>query len=184
MQAIIKNNEYIIDPVENNGLFMRTTSRGKRVFIVEDNEMHSMMIDYLISKENQFQIFKFKSGEECLKKLKMNPDIVILDYGLPGMNGMETFSAIKKYNSGIPVVVITENRNAHLAQEFLNAGVYEYILKENNAFFRLNSVLNSLLRSISEKEYKTQNNITLMLVGGFLMVIVIASVLSYLFIKH
>ncbi len=183
MQATIENSPYVLESIDNEGV-MKTMSRGKRVFIVEDNEMHSMMMDYLISKENQFQIFRFKSGEECVQKLRLNPDIVILDYGLPGMDGMETFRQIKKYNSGIPVVVITENRNAHLEQDFLNAGAYEYILKENNAFFRLNTVLSSLLRAMSEKEYRTQNNITLMLVSGFIMVIIIASLLSYIFIKH
>jgi CheY-like chemotaxis protein len=183
MQATIENKPYVLESIDNEGI-MRASSRGKRVFIVEDNEMHSMMMDYLISKENQFQIYRFKSGEECLQKLKMNPDIVILDYGLPGMNGMETFNAIKKYNSEIPVVVVTENKNVLLEQAFLNAGAYEYILKENNAFSRLNTVLNSLLKAISEKEYKTQNNITLMLVGGFIMIIIIASLLSYLFIRH
>jgi DNA-binding NarL/FixJ family response regulator len=183
MLAITEKNEYITELAENDGPYMNT-SRGKRVFIVEDNEMHSMMMDYLISKENPFQIFRFKSGEECINKLKMNPDIIILDYGLPGINGMETFQQIKKYNSAIPVVVVTENSNVHLAQQFLNAGAYEYILKENNAFYKLNSVINSLLKSISEKEYKTRNNITLMLVGGFILTIILASILSYVFIRH
>jgi len=183
MQATIENPAYMADSNDFVGMRMRTP-RGKRVFIVEDNEMHSMMIDYLLSKENPFQIFRFKSGEECLKKLKMNPDIIILDYGLPGINGMETYEQIKKYNSEIPVVVITENKSAHLAQQFLNAGVYEYILKENNAFFRLNGVIDSILKSCSEKEYQSRNRLTLALVWGFIIVIVLASILSFLFTNH
>ena len=181
--ATIENLSYITDSMEMEGKYAKTPSR-KRVFIVEDNEMHSMMIDYLLSKENTFQIHRFSSGEACLKKLNMNPDIIILDYGLPGINGMETFLQIKKYDSGIPVIVVTENRNMQLAQEFLNAGAYEYILKENNAFMRLNTVIDSLFRSLSEKEYQYRSRITLMLVGGFVMVIIIASIISYLMIRH
>ena len=102
----------------------------RRVFIVEDNDMHSMMMDYLLSKENSFQIIRFKSGEECLQKLYVHPDIIILDYGLPGMNGMQTFEQIKKYDSNIPVVVVTESRDAVWNNSF-SGPVYTIILLRN-----------------------------------------------------
>lgn len=181
--ATIENLSYITDSLDMESRHLRAPSR-KKVFIVEDNEMHSMMMDYLLSKENSFHIFRFNSGEECLKKLNMNPDIIILDYGLPGINGMETFLQIKKYDSNIPVIVVTESRNMQLAQQFLNAGAYEYILKENNAFNRLSGVIDSLFRSLSEKEYQYRNKLTLILVGGFVIVIILASIISYLVIRH
>ncbi|HSY75263.1 MAG TPA: response regulator, partial [Bacteroidia bacterium] len=82
-----------------------------RVFIVEDNDMHSLMMDYLLSKDSMAHIKKFRSGEECIENLGLKPDVVILDYGLPGINGMQTFMEIKKHDPQIPVIVVTENRD-------------------------------------------------------------------------
>jgi CheY-like chemotaxis protein len=156
----------------------------RKVFIVEDNEMHSMMMDYLLSKENPFQIFRFKSGEECLQRLSVHPDIIILDYGLPGMNGMETFEKIKKYDSRIPVVVVTENRNLQVAEQFLNAGAYDYVLKEQNAFNKLNGIIDRVFQAIAKKEYDNRDRITLLMVGGFILLIILSSIISYLALKH
>ena len=158
--------------------------RLKKVFIIEDNEMHSMMMDYILSKENSFNIFRFKSGEECIKKLNLRPDIIILDYGLPGIDGLETFKQIKEYNSKIPVVVITENSNNGIAKEFKDNGAYEYIVKDPNSFLKLSQVIESILVRLSEREYMISSRNTALLVGGFVFLILLSSLVSYLVLKH
>ncbi len=123
----------------------------KLIFIVEDNEMYSMMLDYMLSKESACRFVSFKTGEECIANLSMNPNLVILDYGLPGMNGLETFKEIKKYNPDIAVVILTENHDVHIAQEFVHAGgVYEYLLKEKDSVRQISSIIDTLL--IDNKE--------------------------------
>ncbi len=158
--------------------------RERRIFIVEDNEMHSMMMDYLLSKENTFQIFRFKSGEECLQRINLNPDMVILDYGLPGINGLETFEKIKKYNPKIPVVIVTENKNTEIAEEFLNAGAYDYIFKEQNAFNKLNGAIDKVFQAIARKEYEASDKRTLFLVSSFVILIILSCIISYLLLRH
>jgi DNA-binding NtrC family response regulator len=173
----------IPDFTESKEIYMKE-EKLKKVFIIEDNEMHSMMMDYLLTRENSFSIFRFKSGEECLRKLNLRPDIIILDYGLPGINGLETFTLIKNHDPKIPVVVITESRNTQLAQKFLDKGAYDYIVKEPNSFLKLNKVVESLLNTLAEREYLAGNRMTLMLVTGFILLIVLSSIISYLALKH
>jgi len=43
------------------------------IFVVDDNEMQSMMMDYVLSKEKPYKVVRFKSGEECLANLNRNP---------------------------------------------------------------------------------------------------------------
>lgn len=183
MQGTADIDMTVPDFTDPRAVYMKE-ERLKRVFIIEDNEMHSMMMDYLLTRENSFSIFRFKSGEECIRKLNLRPDIIILDYGLPGMNELETFAQIKKYNPKIPVVIVTENRNEELAQQFKNEGAYEYILKEPNAFHKLNSVVENILNNLSEKEYIAGNRATMMLVAGFIILIILSSIISYLSLKH
>ena len=70
--------------------------KHKHIFIVDDNEMYSTMLSYTLSKDNIYKFVSFKSGEECIKNLYLNPEIIILDYGLLGMDGYDTLLKIKK----------------------------------------------------------------------------------------
>lgn len=101
------------------------------IFIVEDNEMYSTMLDYILSKENTHQFIRFNSGEKCLDNIYLNPDVVILDYGLPGIDGLETLYNIKKYDAHIPVIILTGNRNLSIAKKLLDSGAFDYIYKDD-----------------------------------------------------
>lgn len=106
--------------------------RPKHIFIVEDNEIYAMLLDYILSKDSIYQFVRFKSGEECLANLYLNPDVIILDYGLPGINGYDTLFQIKKHNPKIHVVILTVSNDANLAAELLKAGADDFILKEDH----------------------------------------------------
>ncbi|MGZ4048550.1 MAG: response regulator, partial [Bacteroidia bacterium] len=109
-----------------------TLTKPKHIFIVEDNEIYSMMLDYILSKDSIYEFVHFKSGEECLANLHLNPDIIILDYGLPGMNGYETLLEIKKYNPNIHVVFLSNNEDEKLKRKLLKAGADYYVLKQGH----------------------------------------------------
>ncbi|MGP8215499.1 MAG: response regulator [Bacteroidia bacterium] len=155
-----------------------------KVFIVEDDEMHSLMMDYMISKESMAHIKKFSSGEECIKNLNLKPDIVILDYGLPGINGMQTFLAIKKYNPDIPVIVITGNKDKQIALKFMIAGVYDYIQKDEGAFEQLSKVINSILVIMAQKEAKLERRQNTIFTLGVLIFLTIITIIVLTWIKH
>lgn len=128
--------------------------RNKLVFIVEDNEMYSIMLDYALSNDNSVQYMFFKTGEECLENLNLNPMLIILDYWLPGINGLETFKKIKKYNSKIPVVILTHDHNIDIATALLNEGVKDYFNKEKESIPQIKEIINSELFKITEAEEK------------------------------
>lgn len=54
-----------------------------KIFVVEDDEWYSELISYNLLLDENHVVEKFSSGQECLKRLKENPDIVTLDYRLP-----------------------------------------------------------------------------------------------------
>lgn len=160
-----------------------TSTVDNRVFIVEDNEMHSLMMDYLISQETVAHISKFKSGEECIENLSMNPDVIILDYGLPGINGIQTLLEIKKVNPKLPVIIITGNKDRHIAQKFLEAGAYDYIEKEEDAFDQVKRVTESILDIVSLKKDKADHraNVKFAIVAG--LVVFAISLTIYFLLK-
>jgi len=119
----------------------------EHIFIVEDNEIYSMMLDYILSKDSIYKFTSFKSGEECLKNLYQNPDVIILDYTLPGMNGYDTLLEIKKYNPNIHVLILSCNKDKNLAMKLLEAGADDYILKQDNGEKKIIDKIEALLTS-------------------------------------
>ena len=82
-----------------------------RILIVDDNAMNRMVLTQLL-KDTKLQIDAVESGEECLKATGQKYyNIILMDYAMPGMNGAETFSLLKKQENSlcrdIPVILLT-----------------------------------------------------------------------------
>lgn len=136
--------------------------KPKHVFIVEDNELYAMMLDYILSKDSIYEFVSFKSGEECIQNLYLNPDIIILDYGLPGINGYETLVEIKKHNPNIHVVMLSNNTDAKLAVKLIKAGADDYVLKqdqgETQIIEKIETILNKqTFETIDRKRIRTKS---------------------------
>jgi len=117
----------------------------EHIFIVEDNEIYSMMLDYILSKDSVYKFSSFKSGEECLQNLGLNPDVIILDYALPGMNGYDVLLEIKKRNTATHVLMLTNNKDMKLALKLLQAGADDFILKQGNGEIQIIEKIEALL---------------------------------------
>jgi len=124
----------------------------EHIFIVDDNEIYSMMLDYILSKESTYKFSSFKSGEECLRNLHQNPDIVILDYTLPGMNGYDVLLEIKKYNPEIHVIILTGQYDVKLAAKLLKSGADDYILKQGHGEKQVMEKIESLIQADEWRE--------------------------------
>ena len=123
---------------------MKTASHNV-AFIVEDNEMYSTMVGHVLTIDCDCRFISFKTGEECIQNLYMNPFLIILDYGLPGINGLETIKEIKKYNQDIPIVILTGKNDMNIARDFFNEGAYDYVVKEKTAVHRIIKIVNNIL---------------------------------------
>lgn len=115
------------------------------VFIVEDNELYSTMLNYVLSQDIPCHFVCFTSGEECIRSLHLDPLLVILDYELPGMNGLQTLERIKKVNSSVPVVILTWYEDPKVIRSLLNAGADDYLIKNRSEVREISDMINELL---------------------------------------
>jgi DNA-binding NarL/FixJ family response regulator len=115
--------------------------RDVHILFVDDDSEAIKFVDVVLKKveDFRFHIIARGSGEAALQELESNSgiDLVIMDYFLPGMNGLDTARAIIEKHRNLPVIFLTVNRDMNLAIEAMKLGVADYILKEdlNNAFF-------------------------------------------------
>ena len=107
-----------------------------RVLIVDDNDMNRVVLRSLM-KENGVQIDDAEGGEECLKKVAVNPyDIILMDYMMPRMDGKETLAHIKEMpdapGAKAKVIVCTANALVGVRAELLAAGFDDFLSKPVN----------------------------------------------------
>jgi CheY-like chemotaxis protein len=115
------------------------------VFIIEDNEMYSMMIEYNLSLSDCYRFIRLNSGEECIANLHQNPDAIILDYYLPGIDGVTTLKKIKAKLPDVPVVALSRNRDDQTVLKLMAEGVDKYIYKKKDSIEKLKTSLQEMI---------------------------------------
>ncbi len=102
-----------------------------------------------VAKED-FEIAGALSAEEALDKLESEDfDVIIADYNLPGMNGIEFLEVLREsenHTDHTPFILFTEKVGAEVAKEALNKGADRYITKNGNSA----SQCSALARAIYE----------------------------------
>ena len=119
----------------------------KLIFFVDDEPMFINLVEYTFKGKNGYRLKTFKSCEECIKSMDMNPDLVIVDFFLQGvdsqMTGLDVLRKIQKTNPTTPVVFLSGNDDISAINEAKAVGAKKYILK--NGYF-----INNLIECVSE----------------------------------
>ncbi|MBL7691923.1 MAG: response regulator [Flavipsychrobacter sp.] len=120
----------------------------KKIFIVDDDDMMAMALEDHLTRNTLHEIHVFTTGEECIRNLRMQPDVIILDYNLNSVqkeaaNGMAILDAIKKLNRDIPVVLFSSQDAYSVALQSINKGATQYVIKDEKAFDNIVAICNS-----------------------------------------
>lgn len=126
------------------------------LFLVDDDPIFLRLLEIEFKQHSNLNIKTFPSGEECIQELNENPDIVILDYHLDGvnknaMNGIQTLDQIKLFNSAIPVIILSSQDKIEVAIKCMRHLAYDYVVKSETSFVRLQKIITSL-NSIKKME--------------------------------
>lgn len=99
------------------------------LFIVEDEETISRLLEHWVTKRWGYTARIFSNGEECLDALGDDPDLILLDIMMPGMGGVETLKQIKKRDPELPVIILSAQSDITVAIESLKLGASDYFSK-------------------------------------------------------
>jgi len=79
---------------------------------------------------HEYDVRTFAAAEEALDEIRQTPpDLILLDIGLPGMNGIEALARIKDLNPEILVIMITAYEDVKTVISAMKLGAYDYVLK-------------------------------------------------------
>ena len=118
-----------------------------KVLIVEDEQSISNFISMVLNA-NGYDTIIVGSGEEALTMIASHcPDMIVLDLGLPDMDGMEVLKSVRKW-SNLPVVVVSARNHEHDKVEALDYGADDYLVKP----FHLEE-LEARVRSLTRRSF-------------------------------
>jgi len=122
-----------------------------RLFLVDDDALFLKSLEIEFLQHGDFNIETFPTGELCLANLSHEPDIIILDYQLDGidktaMNGMDTLDKIKAFNPEIPVVMLSSQDKIDVAVNCMHHKAFDYVVKSETAFLRLKKLIPIIIR--------------------------------------
>lgn len=101
----------------------------KKIMVVDDEQMNLDLVEYILGKETDYEVYTEKSGENALKTWKENPmDLILLDIQMPGMSGFEVCEEIRK-TSDVPIVFLTVDKSVEAIKRASELGVEEYLVK-------------------------------------------------------
>lgn len=103
-----------------------------RILIADDHEMFRQGLRSLIAEEPGMEVVAdaARSSEVLARARETDPDVVLLDIGMPGRSCVEVVSDLKKWKRGLAVLVVTAQPEDHYAIRLLKEGADGYITKE------------------------------------------------------
>lgn len=112
---------------------MSTTSI--RVLVVDDYEPWHSFISATLQREPRLQIIGHVfDGLEAVQRAELvHPDMILLDIGLPKLNGIEAARLIRQISPKSKILFTSENRSAAIVEEALSTGADGYVVKSDAA---------------------------------------------------
>jgi len=134
-------------------------TQNPRILLVEDDLIQAKLVKRVLDKSTmQYFFTHVSSGEECLDLVKNENeyDIILLDYTLPEMDGLNVLRALKKMRPDMPVIVITAHGSEDIAVQIMKEGAFDYVIKKDNYVERIPYVIKENLQRVIFEEEKAK----------------------------
>ncbi|OGI02174.1 MAG: hypothetical protein A2Y25_04865 [Candidatus Melainabacteria bacterium GWF2_37_15] len=120
-------------------------SKPIKLIIVEDDKMYRNVLEEFFQSKSDFKVVGTASdGQTAIYLTKeKNPDVVIMDLGLPVMQGKDAIKKIKEIDPTIKIVVLTAHIDEDEAIESIAAGATAYVNKDIN-IQHLNTIIQTV----------------------------------------
>jgi len=104
------------------------------VMVIDDDIAILSMMKTML--DNDYKVMPAPSGEKALRLIeKKKPDVILLDYEMPGMNGIQTLGKLRENNgyADIPVIFMTGAKDPAIIDNIVSLGVNGYLIKPAEA---------------------------------------------------
>ncbi len=151
-----------MSPTQTAQMMRKIDCAAVSLLVVEDNDASRRLVLELLRAAGFSNVNSVRNAEEAIEQIQaIEPDLLLLDWGLPGMSGIDLVTEIRQsaitpdprfVNPQLPIVMLTARQRARDVTQARNAGVNEFIIKPFSTA--------SLLKGISSALVKTRDFVT------------------------
>lgn len=126
-----------------------STQSKRYIFLVDDEPIQNEMLKDYLSERFLYDIKVYDNGEEALKHMDLDPEIVVLDFHLSAhksdaMNGVQVLKKMKEKYPATQVIMLSGQDKIDVAIDSMKYGAYDYVVKGETAFSRMENILNNI----------------------------------------
>lgn len=101
----------------------------KMIVIDDDRDILDLVEAFF--RPRSFEVLSFENPQDAVKEITQHPDVdvIVTDWSLPNMNGLELTQKLKDAGVTAPIILITARQSSELALQAVDAGAYDFILK-------------------------------------------------------
>ena len=127
-----------------------------KILIIEDERDHAFLTKTILQQASKDYVPDFICDpREGIKRVEAEkPDIIICDYRMPELTGLDVLRELRKKDIDTPFIVATASGNEKIAVEFMKEGAYDYILKDVAYVETLHAVIEKSLQRYQMKKEK------------------------------
>jgi two-component system, OmpR family, response regulator len=123
-----------------------------KLFLVDDDAVFLKLLEIEFMEHADFDIETFATGELCIENISHQPDVIVLDYYLDGVdrdaiNGIDTLDQIKAFNPELPVIMLSSQDKIDVAINCMHHKAFDYVVKSETAFMRLKKIITTILET-------------------------------------
>lgn len=160
-------------------------AQKRYIFLVDDEPIQNEMLKDYLSERFLYDIKVFDNGEAAMQNMNLNPEIVVLDYHLNSQNrsaknGVEVLKELKDKYPEVQVIVLSGQDKIDVAVDSIKYGAYDYVVKGETAFSRMENVMNNISELHRMKTVNKGQKLTI----AILAAVAIAALLFALYLKY
>ncbi len=126
--------------------------RKKTILVVDDDRNILRLINVYLEKD-EYRILNATDSIECFEAIeRAMPDVILLDWLIPGVDGIAVMERVKKFYPNIPIVMMSAHGTIEAAVESMKGGAYDFVTKPFDSNRLKLSIRNALLVSSLSQE--------------------------------
>ncbi|MBS1779766.1 MAG: response regulator [Bacteroidetes bacterium] len=162
------------------------TEHSRYIFLVDDEPIQNEMLKDYLSERFLYNIKTFDNGEEAISNLNLNPEVIVLDFHLnahkpDAENGVSILKRIKEKSPATQVIMLSGQDKIDVAIDSMKYGAYDYVVKGETAFSRMENILNNVSELHRIKTINGAYKKTILFLSVVIGIIVIVALYLFFF---
>jgi len=118
-----------------------------KIMLIEDNESLNRLVTFRLEKLG-YDVYGYTLAAQLIDNyLKINPDLLLIDFSLPDMNGKELVEVLREMKYDAPFIIVTGHSDINLAIDLMKLGALDFVVKDEN----FQEILPSVIQRVDEQ---------------------------------